>query len=184
MKCSASAERKRCTNPRGIMSQVPPRQNYLDNAAFLEQILLYQAKMKEEIAAGRPCPKIPDSIGISIERTAQGIASRPNFRGYTYIDEMTRDAIVDCVRAVKLFNVEKLGKAGKPNPFGYFSRIIWFAFLTRISKEKQGQKAKVEMMFDPTIEQFDRMSGDTDNYYDNRAEMLDFYYAGKLTQNG
>lgn len=162
------------------MSQAPPRQNYLDNAKLLEQILLYQGKMKEAAAAGKPCPKIPDVIGVAIERTAAGIASRPNFRGYTYIDEMTRDAIVDCVRAVKLFNVEKLGKAGKPNPFGYFSRIIWYAFLTRISNEKRGQKAKVEMMFDPTTEQFARMEGDMDNYYDNRSEMLDFYYAGKL----
>lgn len=162
------------------MSQAPPRSNYLDNQTLLDQILMYQARMKEAEAQGRPCPKIPDSIGIAIERTAAGIASRPNFRGYTYIDEMTRDAIVDCVRAVKLFNVEKLGRSGKPNPFGYFSRIIWYAFLTRISNEKKGQKTKVDMMFDPTLEMFDRMEGDTDNYYDNRAEMLDFYYAGKL----
>lgn len=162
------------------MSQAPPRQNYLDNAKLLEDILAYQAKMKQDVADGKPVPKIPNSIGAAIERTASGMASRPNFRGYTYIDEMTRDAIVDCVRAVKLFDVNKLGKAGKPNPFGYFSRIIWFAFLTRITAEKKGQKAKVEMMFDPTTEQYDRMEGDTDNYYDNRAEMLDFFYAGKL----
>jgi hypothetical protein len=162
------------------MGQAPARSNYLDNGKLLEEILAYQQLMRDEAEVGRPCPKIPDSIGISIERTASGIASRPNFRGYTYIDEMTRDAIVDCVRAVKLFNVNKLGKAGKPNPFGYFSRIIWFAFLTRITSEKKGQKTKVDMMFDPTLETFGRMAGDTDNYYDNRSELLDFYYQGKL----
>jgi len=163
------------------MSQAPTRTNYLDKQKLLDEILLYQTKMREADAEGKPHPRIPNSIGLAIERTAAGIASRPNFRGYTYIDEMTRDAIVDCVRAVKLFNVNKLGKDGKPNPFGYFSRIIWYAFLTRISNEKKGQKTKVDMMFDPTLEMFDRMEGDTDNYYDNRSEMLDFYYQGKLT---
>lgn len=162
------------------MSQAPPRQNYLDNAKLLEQILLYQEKVRKAAEDGKPCPQIPNVIGDAIERTAAGIASRPNFRGYTYIDEMTRDAIVDCVAAVKKFDVNKLGRAGKPNPFGYFSRIIWFAFLTRITNEKKSQKAKVDLMFDPTEENFGRMEGDTSNYHDNRAEMLDFYYAGKL----
>lgn len=159
----------------------PVKNNYLDNQKLLSDILAYQEKMRAAEAAGKPHPKIPNSIGYAIERTASGIASRPNFRGYTYIDEMTRDAIVDCVRAVKLFDVNKLGKQGKPNPFGYFSRIVWYAFLTRISNEKRGQKAKLDMMFDPTTKVYDKMEGDSDTYADGRTEMLDFYYQGKLT---
>lgn len=163
------------------MSPATKSSNYLDNQQLLADILSYQEKMRAAEASGKPHPKIPNSIGYAIERTASGIASRPNFRGYTYIDEMTRDAIVDCVRAVKLFDVNKLGKQGKPNPFGYFSRIIWYAFLTRISNEKRGQKAKLDLMFDPTTEVYDKMEGDSDNYADGRNEMLNFYYQGKLT---
>jgi len=156
------------------------RTNYLDNTKLLEDILLYQKHMREADEAGRPRPKIPDSIGSAIEKCAAGTASRPNFRNYTYIDEMTRDAIVDCVRAVPLFNVNVLGRAGKPNPFGYFSRIIWFAFLSRITNEKKKQKTKVDMMFDPTIDSYNRMDGDTAFYQDGKKEMLDFYYSGKV----
>lgn len=153
---------------------------YVNNQQLIDEILLYQTKAKEAEAEGKRPPQIPDSIGRMIERIASGVASRPNFRRYTYIDEMTRDAIVDCVRAVRLFDINKLGKSGKPNAFGYFSRIIWYAFLTRISSEKKAHEGKIKMMFDPTTISFDTNDGDETLFQDTRNEILDFYYSGKL----
>jgi hypothetical protein len=156
-----------------------PREIYIDKDQLLELILLYQAKVKQAKEEGKKPPRMPDSIGKVIERIADGIAQRGNFRNYTFIDEMKRDSIVDCVKAVNLFDVNKLGKAGKPNPFGYLSRTVWYAFLGRIASEKKKHQTQLDMMFDPNTENFARLEGDNSFYDDGKADLSDFYYSGK-----
>lgn len=156
-----------------------PRQIYVDKNALLDLILQYQNDVRTAESVGKKSPRMPNTIGLVIERIAEGMAQRTNFRNYTFIDEMKRDSIVDCVKAVKLFNVNKLGKEGKPNPFGYLSRTVWYAFLGRIVSEKKKHQAALDMMFDPNVENFSRMDGDDTFYNDGKAELLDFYYAGK-----
>jgi len=156
-----------------------PRQIYIDKNALLDLILLYQDDVKRAKEEGRKAPKMPDTIGHVIERIAEGMAQRGNFRNYTFIEEMKRDSIVDCVRAVNLFDVNKLGKEGKPNPFGYLSRAVWYAFLGRIASEKKKHQTQLDMMFDPSTENFARMDGDDTFYDDGKSELLDFYYSGK-----
>ncbi len=149
--------------------------NYIDKQALLDEIIAFQQKAKEADAAGKPRPRIPETIGRAILDITEGIASRPNFRNYTYIEEMKGDGIVDCTRAVMTFNTEK----GK-NPFGYFSQVVWYAFLGRIEFEKKLQKAKIGSMFDPNQETFTALEGDDTNYGDYKGELLDFYYGSKL----
>jgi hypothetical protein len=156
-----------------------PREIYIDKAQLLDLILLYQAKVKQAKEEGKKPPRMPDTIGLVIERIAEGIAQRGNFRNYTFIDEMKRDSIVDCVKAVNLFDVNKLGKEGKPNPFGYLSRTVWYAFLGRIASEKKKHQTQLDMMFDPNTENFARLEGDNSFYDDGKADLTDFYYSGK-----
>ena len=156
-----------------------PREIYIDKAALLDLILQYQSDVKAANAEGRKPPRMPNTIGMVIERIADGIAQRGNFRNYTFIDEMKRDSIVDCVKAVNLFDVNKLGKEGKPNPFGYLSRTVWYAFLGRIASEKKKHQAQLDLMFDPNTENFARNEGDDTIYDDGKSELIDFYYSGK-----
>ena len=63
-------------------------------------------------------------------------------------------------------------RSGKPNAFAYFTQIIWFAFLRRITKEKKQQEVKQKMIANYGIEQMmDSMEGDDTQY---QSQMLDF----------
>jgi hypothetical protein len=148
--------------------------HYIDKEVFLAQILHYQERCKKAKAEGKPRPKIPDTIGKAILDIVKGIASRPNFRGYTYIDEMQADAVVDCVKAVPMFDASR-----SENPFGFFSRVIWYAFLGRLANEKKQHLTKMNHAFDASTGTYSILDGDTENYGDAKDELLQFYYAGK-----
>lgn len=148
---------------------------YVDKEAVTRLIVEYQSKCREAECLGKPKPKIPDSIGKVIIDIAKGIASRPNFRGYTYIDEMQADAIVDCVKAVPQFDSTR-----SENPFGFFSQVVWYAFLGRLSKEKKQQQTKIDCAFDPATGTYSLNDGDTTPYGDVRDDLLQVYYQGKL----
>lgn len=148
------------------------RQNYVDKVALYESIVKWKKEVVDRANEGLPPKRMPNDIGSAIKLIAEGIGSRPNFRNYTFVDEMIQDGIVDAVRSVNTFNPEK-----SQNPFGYFSQVIWYAFLGRIETEKKIQKTKIDSMMDPTQDFFDQMQGDDRNI--DRGELLDFYYQGK-----
>lgn len=87
---------------------------------------------------------------------ANNTAKRPNFNGYTYLEEMIGDAICDGTRAVRNYKADHT----KQNPFGYFSRVAWNAFLRRIEIEKGQEKTKQDLMLDENYEAFTTMEGD------------------------
>ncbi len=156
------------------MKETSKDNHYVDKEVILRDIVSYQSKCREHACLGKPKPKIPDSIGKVIIDIAKGMASRPNFRGYTYIDEMQADAIVDCVKAVPLFDVTK-----SENPFGFFSQIVWYAFLGRLAKEKKQQLAKIQMISDPSTGLYSVNDGDERTYGDAKDDLLNFYHQGK-----
>lgn len=147
-------------------------QNYVDKEALFGAIVGWKEHQKECAEKGIAPRKMPDTIGKAIKQISEGIGSRPNFRNYTFIEDMIADGIVDAVRSVKSFDPEK-----SANPFGYFSRVIWFAFLGRIELEKKMHKTKLDQMMDPTQDFFHLAHGDTQGI--DRTELLDFYYQGK-----
>ncbi len=82
--------------------------DYVDNKKFTREVISYNERHKKRIAEGRPQEIMPDLIGLGIMKIADGLGSRHNFRGYTYVDEMVADAIVQAVYAVTRFKVDKL----------------------------------------------------------------------------
>ena len=78
---------------------------------------------------------------------AQRLATRPNFSGYMYKDEMVSDGIENCLQYIHNFDPEK-----SSNPFAYFTQIIWYAFLRRISKEKKQMYIKFKASQRQTLE--------------------------------
>ena len=50
---------------------------------------------------------------------------------------MKSDGILDCIAAVNNFDPNKTN-----NPFGYFTQILWNAYIRRIQKEKKQQYIK------------------------------------------
>jgi len=108
------------------------KRNYINNPEFLECIVAYKKKCNDAEESGDDKPPIPNYIGECIYKIATRLATKPNFSGYTYKDEMISDGLENAIQALGNFDPEK-----SHNPFAYFTQIIWYAFLRRIEKEKR-----------------------------------------------
>ena len=106
--------------------------NYVNNPDLLEALIKYKEACREAEDAGDPLPRVPDYIGKCIYQIATRLATKPNFSGYSYKEDMISDGIENCLLYIGNFNPEK-----SHNPFAYFTQIIWYAFLRRIQKEKK-----------------------------------------------
>ena len=108
------------------------KRNYVNNPEFLEAIIAYKKLCSEAEDSGDKRPQIPNYIGHCIYQISTRLASKPNFSGYSYKDEMISDGLENAIQALGNFDPNK-----SHNPFAYFTQIIWFAFLRRIQKEKK-----------------------------------------------
>lgn len=106
--------------------------HYVDNKSFYAALVEYRKKRLDAIEAGLPIPRIPEYIGVCIFKIATKLSSKGNFVNYSYKEEMISDGIENCINYMHNFNPEKSN-----NPFAYFTRIIYNAYVLRIQKEKK-----------------------------------------------
>lgn len=106
--------------------------NYVNNAEFLDQLKAYQKRSKAAKRNKELPPIVPDLLAVSIMNIARHLAYRPNFMNYSFKDEMIADGIENGLNAIQSFDYKK-----SVNPFGYFTRVIWWAFVRRIQSEKK-----------------------------------------------
>ncbi len=78
------------------------------------------------------------SLAEDISKIANRLSFRPNFINYSYKEEMVGDAIVKMFSALRN---KKFTVNGGYNPFAYFTRIAFNAFINRIKKEKRNHTA-------------------------------------------
>lgn len=107
-------------------------ENYIDNKTFYSHLIEYQDACKAAEEAGEERPQVTNKIGECFYQIANRLATKPNFSGYMFKDEMIFDGIENACDAVLKFNPTK-----SQNPFAYFTQIIWYAFLRRIEREKK-----------------------------------------------
>ena len=108
------------------------KRNYVNNPDFLQALVDYKKACKEAEDSGDKMPQVPEYVGKCIMLISQRLATKPNFSGYTFKEEMVSDGIENCLQYIHNFDPEK-----SSNPFAYFTQIIWYAFLRRIQKEKK-----------------------------------------------
>ncbi len=156
------------------MTDEKKKNHYVDKQALYQDLCEWKIRKDKAIEEGRKAPPLPDSVGEAIMKVAEGQASRPNFRNYTYIEEMIGEGIVAAVRAMNSFDPNRLGKNGEVNPFGFISLCVWRAFLGYIAHEKKLQKTKMDMMADPVNEFFSVQDGDQGNYQIDNYDAVDF----------
>lgn len=120
--------------------------NYLDNKEFSQAIVDYSNLVTQAKNNKTEIPVVPDYIAKCFMTMAEGLSRRPNFIGYSYRDEMVMDGVMASLKAVTNFDPKATTKSGLPNAFGYFTQIMFYAFLQRISKEKRQQDIKVNLI--------------------------------------
>jgi hypothetical protein len=117
---------------------VAKSEHYIDNKRFLEELVAYQKACEGCTLATRP--PVPDYLGDCFLQIATNLSHKPNFLGYSYRDEMIMDGVENSLLYLHNFDATK-----GSNPFSYFTTIIFYAFLRRISKEKKHQYTKYKV---------------------------------------
>ena len=137
-------------------------EHYVNNKEFLGALEIYFASVERAALEDKPKPQIPRYIGECFLKIANHLSYKPNFVNYMFKDDMICDGIENCVRYIHNFNPEK-----SKNPFAYFTQIIYYAFLRRISQEKKQLEIKNKILEKTNFDEvFDANELDASNYSD------------------
>ena len=128
--------------------------HYVNNQEFSTAVVDYVGTVKEAKDAGKPIPVVTDYVATCFLRIAENLSHKSNFIRYTYREEMVMDAVENCLKAVENYDINASTRTGKPNAFAYFTQIIWYAFLRRITKEKKQQDIKEKYLSQSGVEAF------------------------------
>jgi len=115
------------------------KKNYVNNPDFLEALIEHKRLCEEARKKGVQTPVISNYIAECIQSIAYRLATKPNFSGYAFKEDMIMDGIENSLIYIENFDPEK-----SSNPFAYFTQIIWFAYLRRIAKEKKHLYTKLK----------------------------------------
>ncbi len=121
--------------------------HYVNNKEFLQAMIDWKATVAEAEANDESRPQVTNYIGECFLKIANHLSYRPNFINYTYREEMISDGIENCLQYIDNFDPEK-----SKNPFAYFTQIIYFAFVRRITKEKKQSLIKDKILKTSNIE--------------------------------
>lgn len=79
------------------------KRNYVNNPDFLQALVAYKEACKEAEDSGDKTPQVPEYVGKCIMLISQRLATKPNFSGYTYKEEMISDGIENCLQYIHNF---------------------------------------------------------------------------------
>lgn len=119
---------------------------YVNNAEFSQAVCDYVETLNLAKENNQSLPIVPDYIADCFMKISEGLSHKHQFIRYSYRDEMVLDGVENCLKAIENYNIEAATRTGKPNAFGYFTMIVWNAFLRRIAKEKRQQDIKMKYM--------------------------------------
>tara|TARA_B100001057_G_scaffold160415_1_gene161069 strand:- start:3015 stop:3641 length:627 start_codon:yes stop_codon:yes gene_type:complete len=121
--------------------------HYVNNKEFSLAVVDYCNRLqKAQKQKSKKNPIVDDYIAECFLKIAEGLSHKSNFIRYTYREEMVMDAVENCLKAIKNYDIETATRTGTPNAFAYFTQISWYAFLRRIDKEKKQQDIKLKYM--------------------------------------
>ena len=144
-------------------------ENYVNNRDFLDALMVYRKEVAEAEEDEQPKPRVPPYIGECFLKIATHLSYKPNFVNYMFREDMICDGIENCLQYIHNFNPEK-----STNPFAYFTQIIYFAFLRRISKEKKQLEIKAKILeksgFDEVLHT-DSHTGDMAGYSSSASDL-------------
>lgn len=154
--------------------------HYVNNADFLAALVEYKKNCDIADKKGKLQPQIPNYVGECFLKIADHLSRKPNFVSYSFRDEMIADGIENCMMYFRNFNPEK-----SKNPFAYFTQIIYYAFLRRITREKKQlyvkYKATEQIGILDEFEVFEDENGNTRQFelYENISEFIQNFEESK-----
>ena len=128
--------------------------HYVNNKDFTNAVIEYCTEVQACRKAGKPEPMVTNYLAESLLKINERLSHKSNFVRYTYREEMVMDGVENCLKALANFDPTASTRGGKPNAFGYFTQISWFAFLRRIQKEKKQQEVKLRYIAESGLDEF------------------------------
>jgi len=144
-------------------------EHYVDNKAFLAALREYRSACRKSKQTNRRMPPVPEFIGECFLRIATHLSYRPNFINYTFREDMISDGVENCLMYMHNFNPRK-----SKNPFGYFTSVIYYAFVRRIQRERKHTYLKYRLMEDAIISGDTHTSPDGSGHFRVDTEMLSY----------
>ncbi len=137
-------------------AKVSPKQrpHYVNNKDFSAAVVEYVKEVNEAKLNEQQIPVVPHYVAECLLKISGRLSHKSNFVRYTYREEMVMDAVENCLKALGNYDVDAATRGGKPNAFGYFTQISWYAFLRRIQKEKKQQDLKLRYIAESGLDQF------------------------------
>ena len=162
-------------------------EHYVNNKEFLEALVVYRKKVEQDFInrnnrspiqedrgkrwEGKP--PIPNYVGECFLKIATHLSYKPNFVNYMFREDMISDGIENCVQYIHNFVPEK-----SSNPFSYFTQIIHYAFIRRITKEKRQLEIKSKIIektgFDEVMMIDDNLLSGNNSEYNSMKDNIQY----------
>ena len=144
-------------------------EHYIDNKAFLKALTEFRSACFKAKKRGRKGPPIPEFVGECFLKIATHLSYRPNFINYTFREDMVSDGVENCLMYMHNFNPRK-----SKNPFGYFTSVIYYAFVRRIQRERKHTYLKYKLIENAIVSGTTQTSPDGAGHFHIDTELLSF----------
>lgn len=146
--------------------KVGAERHYIDDTKFHKALSDYQLAVEEATLKSEPKPMVPDYIAQSLMMLARKVARKPGFSRYPFIEDMIGDAILCCFKNIHNFNPKH------PTAFPYFTQIVHYSFIQRISKEHAVLYRKFKAIMERQKEMAGQVGSDNMQVYGTRYSDL------------
>lgn len=140
--------------------EVPIRTNYkpfkhyaIDKHGGLEEVA--RSHWKGSLYSGEfsmTHGRLTNELGKMFEKLCHKISLQPNYRGYSFIDEMRADASFQLTKNALLFDESRI--TVQLNPFAYYTTIVNHAFKAVLNSEKRNREIRDDLLeesgYDPS----------------------------------
>ena len=117
---------------------------YIDHVRFTALTEEYAKAYREALAAGKTgkdLPRMSEELGMGIKLICENMAKRPNYSGYSYLDEMIGDAIINATKYLWKYEAAKI-KTSQTGAFNFVSFMCARCFGSRIMQERKETQKK------------------------------------------
>lgn len=109
--------------------------HYIDNNEMLDEVRKSKARLEANPDLGGQA--LTNKLSHMFVRLVNHYATRQNWSGYSYLEELKGEALVNLVNKWHKFDCDKYDK-----PFAYYSILVERSFKGQIQKEKKPQKVR------------------------------------------
>lgn len=121
------------------MSTTPKKKHYVTNEELLREIKASKVNLKAnpELRASAMTDRLVELLMLMVDK----YATKPNWSGYSYVEEFKADALFHLCN-----KWDKFDETRGSNPFSYYTQIIYNCFIGSWQKEKKVQKIRDSLL--------------------------------------